>query len=50
MGKWLEATIVEINDILENSKTSESQYSIKVHFKGYTPKWDEIIRIDTIEG
>ena len=47
MGKWLEATIVEINDKLENSKTSEIQYSIKVHFKGYTPKWDEIICIDS---
>ena len=50
MGKWLEATVVEINDSTSNPGISEAQVSIKVHFKGYTPKWDEKIRIDVHEG
>ena len=50
MGKWLEATIVEVNDSQVNSEPSQTQSTIKVHFKGYTPKWDETIRIDAIEG
>lgn len=32
MGKWMEAKVIEIN---EDKKT------IKVHYKGYTARWDE---------
>jgi len=35
---WLEAHIVQF---LNNGR------KIKVHFKGFTPKWDEIIDLDT---
>jgi hypothetical protein len=41
-GKWLEANIVDIK-----TDASGSQSSIKVHFKGFTPKWDEEIDLRT---
>ena len=31
-NKWLEATVVDLNEDW-----------IKVHFKGFTPRWDEYI-------
>jgi len=37
-GKWLEANIVEIE-----SDEQGNQVRIKVHFKGFTPRWDEFI-------
>jgi hypothetical protein len=37
-GKWLEANIVEIE-----SDEQGNQIRIKVHFKGFTPRWDEFI-------
>ena len=50
MGKWLEATVVEIEEDEGNGFHQGVQRSIKVHFKGFTPKWDEVIRLDTDEG
>ena len=35
MNKWLEAHIVEV--LTDDGR----QIAIKVHFKGYTAKWDE---------
>ena len=50
MGKWLEATVVEIEAGEGNGFHAGEQRSIKVHFKGYTPKWDEVISLTTDEG
>ena len=47
MGKWLEATVVGIDEDAGNGFKAGAQRSIKVHFKGFTPKWDEAISLDT---
>ena len=41
-GKWLEANVIEI---IEPRKEGE-KLRARVHFKGWTKKWDEYIDID----
>lgn len=41
-GKWLEANIVGIE-----SDSAGEQVQIKVHFKGFTARWDELIDLKT---
>ncbi len=40
--KWLEAFVIDVNE-RNCGLTVEDQTEIKVHFKGYTSKWDEVI-------
>lgn len=46
MGKWLAGFVAEIY----SDEATNVQTGIKVHFKGYKPKWDEVIDMTTKEG
>ncbi len=48
MGKWLPAGIVDIETI--EMHASCAQVAVKVHFVGYKPKWDEVIRLDDADS
>lgn len=50
MGKWLEATVVEIHQDDGDEFKKGVQRAIKVHFKGFTPKWDEVIDLESEVG
>ena len=49
-GKWLEATVVAIEEEPSDGFKKGAQKAIKVHFKGFTPKWDEVINLNSEEG